>query len=249
MSSILYEFPTNQQTRKFLRLEQSFKTVRGLVEIEEASAQRAALFHLMEIVDFFDRNDVRTDILKELDRLQQSMQVLIDNPAVDSSKLSYFINQLAKLSSNLSNEGRAGDVLKQDPFLTLVRQKWSLGGALCSFDSPQIIRFLGCGPEHTQTRLNQWLDRIKIYRTCCSIILRVYRESGEFTQCITQNLSYQETMDAKIKLVAIKIPQNIPYVPEVSLGAHRLSMQLNPVNPDDVLQDVEIQFSLAHYRA
>jgi cell division FtsZ-interacting protein ZapD len=30
MSSILYEFPTNQQTRKFLRLEQSFRTVKEL---------------------------------------------------------------------------------------------------------------------------------------------------------------------------------------------------------------------------
>jgi len=69
MSLILYEFPTNQQTRKFLRLEQSFRTVRELVDINEPAAQRAALFRLMEIVDFFDRNDIRSELLKELENV------------------------------------------------------------------------------------------------------------------------------------------------------------------------------------
>ncbi len=249
MSSILYEFPTNQQTRKFLRLEQSFRTVRDLVEIEQMPSQRAALFRLMEIVDFFERNDIRSELLKELDRLQLSLQVLIDNPAVDSSKLTYFINQLVKLGAVLSAEGRAGDILKKDPFLTIVRQKWSLGGALCSFDAPQIIHFLGMGSEYTQQRLSHWLDLIKVYKTSVSIILRLYRESGEFTQCITKNLSYQENIDGKIRLVAIKLPSNIDFVPEVSLGAHRLSIQLNPIDPGDYNEEIEIQFALAHFRA
>jgi len=249
MSSILYEFPTNQQTRKFLRLEQSFRTVRELIDVDEDAAQRAALFRLMEIVDFFDRNDIRSELLKELDRLQQTMQVLADNPAVDSSKLSYFINQLHKLGSVLNSEGRAGDILKTDPFLTIVRQKWSLGGALCSFDAPQIIQFLGRGIPYTQERLRHWMELIKVYKTSVGIILRLYRESGEFTQYITKNLGFQENIDAKIKLIAIKLPQSIEYVPEVSIGSHRLSLQLNPVNGDKTNNDMEIQFSLAHYRA
>ncbi len=249
MSSILYEFPTNQQTRKFLRLEQSFRTVRDLVDNDKAASQKAALFRLMEIVDFFDRNDIRSELLKELERLQQTMQVLADNPAVDSSKLTYFINQLHKLGSVLSSEGRAGDILKSDPFLTIVRQKWSLGGALCSFDAPQIIHFLGCGVEHTQLQMRHWLNLIKVYKTSVGIILRLYRESGEFKQCITKNLSFQENIDAKIKLIAIKLPQNIEYVPEVSIGSHRLSLLLNPLDSANSNSEMEIQFALAHYKA
>jgi cell division protein ZapD len=177
------------------------------------------------------------------------MQVLTDNPAVDSSKLTYFINQLNKLSAVLNSEGRAGDILKTDPFLTIVRQKWSLGGALCSFDAPQIIQFLGRGTKHTQQRLQHWMGLIKVYKTSVGIILRLYRESGEFTQCITQNLSFQENIDAKIKLIAIKLPQNVEYVPEVSIGSHRLSLLLTPLDGNPTKNDMEIQFSLAHYRA
>ncbi|HFB65062.1 MAG TPA: cell division protein ZapD [Aeromonadales bacterium] len=249
MSTIVYEYPTNQQTRKFLRLEQAFKTVRDLLEIKQPPPQKAALFRMMEIIDFFERNDIRSELLKELERLQQTMQVLIDNPAVDSSKLNYFMNQLSKLSSSLNLEGRPCDVLKQDEFLTIVRQKWSLGATLCSFDSPQIKHFVSMGSDYTYEKLSEWMGKIKIYRTSVNVILKLYRESGAFTQCITQNLNYQQAIDNKIKMVAIKLPIEIPFVPEVSLGAHRLSMQLKPVINSSASEDIEIQFAIAHYRA
>ncbi len=249
MSTIVYEYPTNQQTRKFLRLEQAFKTVRDLLAIQQPPAQKAALFRMMEIIDFFERNDIRSELLKELERLQQTMQVLIDNPAVDSSKLNYFMNQLSRLSGSLTLEGRPCDVLKQDEFLTIVRQKWSLGASLCSFDSPQIKHFVCMGSDYTYEKLSAWMEKIKIYRTSANVILRLYRESGAFNQCITQKLNYQESIENKIKMVAIKLPIEIPFVPEVSLGAHRLSMQLKPVINSSASEDIEIQFAIAHYRA
>ncbi len=249
MSTIIYEFPTNQQTRKFLRLEQAFKTVRELMDMQQPATQKAALFKMMEIIDFFERNDIRSELLKELERLQQTMQVLIDNPEVDSSKLNYFMNQLAKLSSSLTLEGRPCEELKNDDFLTIVRQKWSLGASLCSFDSPQIRYFVSMGTDYTFPRLSAWMEKIKIFRTSVNVILRLYREAGYFNNRITQNLNYQESIDTKIKMIAIKIPLEIPYVPEVSLGARRLSMQLKAVIDSTASEDIEIQFAIAHYRA
>jgi len=248
MSLITYEFPTNQQTRKFLRLEQTFKTVRDLMDIKEIPAQKAALFRLMEIIDFFDRNDIKSELIKELERLHQNMLILSENPAVDSSKLNYFISQLIKLSQALSQQGRPSDQLKNDKFLTLVRQKWSLGASLCSFDAPQISYLMSNGPEDTYIKIASWYDTIKIYRTSANVILRLYRESGEFKNYITKNLNYQENIDNKIKIVALKLPQEIEYVPEMSVGAHRMSLQLKPLS-NTTTHDIEIQFSLAFYRA
>ncbi len=255
MEAILYEFPTNQQTRKFLRLEQLFKTIRGLAELKHQSAQKTALFRLVEIIDFFERNDVRAELLKELDRLHTSMQNLMNNPAVDGSKLTYFVSQLEKLNQSLSAEGRAGDKLRKDPLLSLIRQKWSLGGTMCTFDSPPIAHFIASGVEQTHSRLTHWLNLVKIYRTSVNVILRLYRESGEFQTCITKNLHYQEAIDVKVKLIALKLPASIHYVPEVSLGAHRLSLQLKPTNQirekqnENLTSELEIQFALARYRA
>lgn len=105
------------------------------------------------------------------------------------------------------------------------------------------------GSDYTYEKLSEWMGKIKIYRTSVNVILKLYRESGAFTQCITQNLNYQQAIDNKIKMVAIKLPIEIPFVPEVSLGAHRLSMQLKPVINSSASEDIEIQFAIAHYRA
>ncbi|PIP79272.1 MAG: hypothetical protein COW84_09885 [Gammaproteobacteria bacterium CG22_combo_CG10-13_8_21_14_all_40_8] len=255
MEAISYEFPTNQQTRKFLRLEQLFKTIRGLVELTDSNAQKIALFRLVEIMDFFERNDVRGELLKELDRLQISMNLLLNNPAVDSSKLSYFVTQLEKLNQVLSAESRAGDKLRNEPMITLARQKWSLGATFCAFDSPAIAHFVASGSEVTQSHLKYWLELIKVYRTSVNVILRLYRESGDFQNFITQNLCYQEPIDNKVKLIGIKIPASISYIPEVSAGAHRVCLQLKPSQwkpsklNNDPHESIEIQFALAKYRA
>lgn len=248
MATITYEFPTNQQTRKFLRLEQLFKTVRELMEFREKPSQKAALFRLMEIVDFFERNDIKSELIKELERLHQTMLELSENPAVDTSKLNYFINQLAKLSQSLTQQGRPSDQLKHDKFLTLVRQKWSLGASLCSFDAPQISYFIEKGSDYTYEKISGWFNDIKIYRTSVNVILRLYRESGAFKNAITSGLNYQENMDSKIKIVAIKLPIDIAYVPEMSVGVHRMSLQLKALDKA-LSKEIEVQFAIAHYRA
>ncbi len=249
MSYIQYEYPTNQQTRKFLRLEQLFRTIRGLTDSTEPASQRAALFRLVELIDFFDRNDVKGELIKELERQQGQLMVLSENPAVDASKLSYFINQMEKLSESLSHMGRPGDLLRDDPVLQVVRQKWSLGGACCSADAPLIHYFLSQPGEQVGQQLRAWLEKVRTLRTAVNVILKLYRESGEMVSAITQNGHFQEPLDPKVRLVLLRLPESVPVLPEVSVGQHRLSLSLQSLDTKGGYEKTEIQFQLAKCRA
>ncbi len=248
MSTVVYEYPTNQTTRKFLRLEQLFHTIAQLIEVQSPATYKAALFRLSELIDFFDRNDIKTDLIKELERQHQLLSRLADSPAVDNAKLNYFTNQMEKLSTSLVQMGRPGDLLRHDPLLAAVRQKWSLGGACCPVDSPLLYHFLAQPPEVIQSRLDEWLRKTRCLRTSVNVILKLYRESGEFKTVLTQQGRYQTEMDARVKLVIVRIPATVPFIPEVSVGTHRMTLNLNPVGNASVC-DTEVQLQIAKCRA
>ena len=79
---ILYEYPFNESIRTMLRLEQLFDRLGQLMERESALDHHFALVTLFEIMDVASRADLKSDVLKELERHKAQLNSYRGNPAI-----------------------------------------------------------------------------------------------------------------------------------------------------------------------
>ncbi len=94
--------------------------------------------NVSELLDVFERGEVRTELLKELDRQQRKLQTRIGVPGVDQSRIEALIQQLKAAGSVLISAPRIGQFLREDRLIALVRQRLSIPGGCCSFDLPTL---------------------------------------------------------------------------------------------------------------
>ena len=77
---VLYEYPFNESIRTMLRLEHLFDRLGQLVARDTPVDHHFALATLFEIMDVASRADVKSDLLKELERHRTQLQGLSRPP-------------------------------------------------------------------------------------------------------------------------------------------------------------------------
>src|SRR5205085_4743749 len=65
---VLYEYPFNESIRTMLRLEHLFDRLGQLIPRETAVDHHYALATIFEVMDVASRADLKSDLLKELER-------------------------------------------------------------------------------------------------------------------------------------------------------------------------------------
>ena len=67
--ALTFECPLTERARTWLRLEELFGRTRVFAARKDSIDHRSALLGLFHIVDTAGRNDLKTDLLQELDRV------------------------------------------------------------------------------------------------------------------------------------------------------------------------------------
>lgn len=116
---ILYEHPFNERVRTYLRLEHLFLRFDELITREHAVDHHFALTTLFELVDVGGRADLKTEVLKDLERNRQQFLSFRGNPSVSEAALNEVI---AELDTNLellkSVAGRIGQAVTDNEWLS-----------------------------------------------------------------------------------------------------------------------------------
>ena len=108
---ILYEYPFNERIRTYLRLQQLFNRLGQLLARTEALDHHFALITLFEIMDVGARADLKSDLLKDLDKQRHTLDSYRGNPAIAEAVLDKVINELDLCFEALNNQpGKAGPV-------------------------------------------------------------------------------------------------------------------------------------------
>lgn len=74
----------------------------------------------------FERGEVRTELLKELERQQRKLQAWVEVPGVDQDRIEALRQQLKSAGSVLISAPRIGQQLREDRLIALVRQRLSI---------------------------------------------------------------------------------------------------------------------------
>ena len=84
---ILYEYPFNERLRTYLRLEHLFGRLGQLLPRDDAMDHHFALMTIFEVMDVTSRADLKSDVLKELEKHKAHMAAYRGNPAISEASL------------------------------------------------------------------------------------------------------------------------------------------------------------------
>ncbi len=246
MSSVLYEHPLNERIRNYLKLEQLF------VQVNECSQSNITLSHqvffsaLFAILDTLERNDIRGDLIKDLEKLEQNLVLWSRAPDIDNKALEDNIKQTVALLCKLKSPTPQWCQLKEDKFLSGLKQRYAMQGGSSSFDLPQLTFWLNQPIKQIEQTIAHWLSLLTQISSSLALILKFIRQRAEFDEIETNNGFYQNNGEG-ILLLRIKLAKNAQYYPTVSGNKFRYSIRFAlPCNESGRKYfDQNVQFQLA----
>lgn len=251
MRVTIYEQPLNERIRSFLRLEYLFRRCDKFMAGKTAWDSRAAIETLIEINNLVGRSDLKTEILKELERHTKSLTGLFENPKVDHKRLDHVLLALDALSGKIFSDNQPfGYELKQNEFISPIRQRASVPGGTCEMDLPGFHYWLQKPDEERMELITGWFSCFETLRQAIELILRLIRDSTVPKLEFAEKGFFQRSLEAKNpgQLLRIGLPVDTRYYPEISAGKHRFSVRFlyqadELSRPAQVDNDLEFEIS------
>lgn len=233
---IIYEQPLNERIRTFLRLEFLFAQAAHHLSGSSQWDSRSTLNCLLDALSIFGRTDLKTEVLKELERHSGTLAKLASNPEIDRKRLEQIQNELAQLASRLHQKsGPIAADLKENEFLSSIQQRSAIPGGTCDFDLPAYHLWLQQPAQTRSKDLSDWLARFESIAQAIQLILKLIRESSSFHPITAENGFYQKTMDPNLpcQMVRVAVASSVPYFAEISGGRHRFTIRFLKASKDD----------------
>jgi cell division protein ZapD len=224
MTTILYEHPLNERIRHYLKLEQLFKQVESCSASDILTCHHVFFNSLFSIIDILDRSDIRGDLIKDLEKLQQNLVVWSQAPNIDTTALEFNLKTSVALVSQLRIGSQAWCQLKEDVLLASLKQRFAIQGGTCSFDLPQLQFWLHQDSEILAKDVQGWLALLEQIKSSLDIVLKFIRQRVGFKNIETESGFYQDNGEG-ILLLRIKVEQKSPYYPTVSGNRFRYSIR------------------------
>jgi len=236
MTSVLYEHPLNERIRNYLKLEQLFAQVNSCAPTNDNPAennstscniitnQHVFFNALFAIIDTLERSDIRGDLIKDLEKLEQNLVVWSKSPNIDNSALENNLSETVKLVGKLRTNTPTWWQLKEDKLLASLRQRFAIQGGNASFDLPQLHFWLHQPAEKTNQDIILWLGFLTDVIRSLALVLKFIRQRACFDDIETDSGFYQDNGEGLL-LLRIKLPSDAQYYPTISGNRFRYSIR------------------------
>jgi cell division protein ZapD len=230
---VLYEYPFNEGIRTMLRLEHLFDRLGRLLPRDEAVDHHYALATMFEIIDVASRADLKSDLLKELERQRALLQSYRGNPAISEAALQGVMARVDHAFNGLNQlPGKAGHALNANEWLMSIRSRISIPGGTCEFDLPAYYAWQQRDAASRRADLSGWIATLTPLAEALSVLLGLLRDAGVPHKVVTQGGQYQQSLPAGrvYQLLRVRIDGSQQIVPEIS--GHRLMVMVRLMRQD-----------------
>lgn len=227
-AKITYEQPLNERVRTLLRLEQLMQRFRYCLQSEIHWETHCAVTTLLEIFSLTTRGDLKSDLMKELDRQMGNIARLTHDPDVDQTRLERIMDRQRGLITKLHGmSGQLGRHLKDNDFLNAIRQRASIPGGTCDFDLPTYHYWLSRPIEARREQLQEWIRPYEQVQEAVDLVLELIRKSAPPLETLAPTGFYQHALETgqPYQILRIVLPAESRFYPEVSAGKHRFSIR------------------------
>jgi len=233
-----------------MRLEHLFQQLNHAMEGNTVYDKRAAVSVLLDILMIFSRNDIKSELLKELDRHSTTLNQIANSQGVDTNKLDQILNELNTISKDLyETNGKIGTKILENDLFMSISQRSSIAGGTCSFDLPAFHYWLERDIDTQHRLLYQWPKPLTKIITAINLILNFIRQSSVPTQEQAAAGFFQLALDKSqpFQLLRVAVDHSIHGFAEISGGKHRftirfMSPSFDNKRPSQITED--IPFSL-----
>jgi len=158
---VLYEYPFNESIRTMLRLEHLFDRLGQLIERDSSLDHHFALATIFEVMDVASRADLKSDLLKELERHKAQLQSYRGNPHISEAALDDVIGRIDHAFNGLNAlQGKAGHALTTNDWLMSIRSRINIPGGTCEFDLPAYYAWQQRDAVSRRADLNGWVGTL-----------------------------------------------------------------------------------------
>jgi cell division protein ZapD len=224
---VLYEYPFNEGIRTMLRLEALFDRAGQLLPRDEAVDHHFALATIFEVMDVASRADLKSDLLKELDRHRQQLQAWRGNPQVSVAVLDELTGRIDHAFARLNTlPGKAGQALAGNDWLMSIRSRISIPGGTCEFDLPSYYAWQQHPAARRRADLLGWMEHLAPLAEALQVLLGLLRDAGTPQRMVALGGMFQQALAAgrTHHLLRVRIDPEGGLVPEIS--GHRLMVSV-----------------------
>ena len=241
---ILFEHPLNEKMRTWLRIEFLTEQMNANLPIRDHASALHFFRNVGDLLDVFERGDIRTELLKELERQQRKLNAWSEVPGVDLSRIDALRQQLKNSSCILMAAPRIGQFLREDRLIALVRQRLSIPGGCCSFDLPTLHMWLHAKQSQRDTLVESWLASLEPLNQALALILDLVRNSAQFRKQTSLNGFYQDNGD-DADLLRLKLELVSQLYPQISGHKSRFAIRFMPLDSEHGSVPERLDFELA----
>lgn len=249
---IIYEHPVGERIRTFMRLESLFAQSQHFINSPNLWSTQASILALVDILHILERGDMRSEIIKELERNIGILNRLMNTPQVNTDKLNTTLDTLnTHLKCIQTTEGKIGQrIQRQDELLLSICQRSNLCNHNLLLDNPAFFNWLNQPLVNRRQRFHDWLTLLKPIHEAVGTLLDLIRNSAVFETKKSDNGGYQRQLDAQqsFQLIRIALPQPNDAFPEIIGGKHRINVRFLSckdfnTRPALIVQDIEFELA------
>ena len=230
---VLYEYPLNEGIRTMLRLEHLFDRLGQLVPRGDPVDHHFALVTMFEIIDVASRADLKSDVLKELERHRAQFEGWRGNPSISEAALDAVIGRIDQAFGGLNEQsGKAGHGLAANDWLMSIKSRIGIPGGTCEFDLPAYHAWQQHPAESRRADLAQWTAGLAPLAQALQVLLGLLRDSGTPQRVVAAGGQFQQSLPTgkPFHLLRVRIDADDELVPEIT--GHRLMVSVRMMRAD-----------------
>ncbi len=216
-----------------LRLEHLFDRLGQLLPRDAAMDHHFALLTMFEIMEVASRADLKSDLLKELDRHKAQFNAFRSNPQVSPAALDAVIARIDQAFNGLKLQpGKAGQSLAGHDWLNSVRSRIGIPGGTCEFDLPAYHAWQQRDPVRRRSDLTAWVATLEPLADALHTVLKLVRDAGVPHKVVSNAGQFQQSLPPgrSYQLLRVLIDDLESLVPEIT--GHRLQVSVRLMRPD-----------------
>jgi cell division protein ZapD len=230
---VLYEYPFNEGIRTMLRLEHLFDRLAQLLPRDAPVDHHFALATIFEIMEVASRADLKSDLLKELERHRAQFTAYRGNPAISEAALDDVLGRIDRAHAGLNQlQGKAGQTLASNDWLMSIRSRISIPGGTCEFDLPAYYAWQQHSAERRRADLTGWVGTLAPLGEALQMLMGLLRDSGAPQRMVATGGQYQQSLPQhkSYHLLRVRLDGADGLVPEIS--GHRLMVSIRMMRAD-----------------
>jgi len=249
--NVVYEHPVTEHMRLLIKLEALFIEIEQSLQFKKNDFALNGLFRLIDLSDLVSGQDLRFDLLKNLDKKNISLKHLKHNPDVNLDLLKETLENIERLKKKIHILKKVpDDNFENDELIQAVKRKYSVKGSLYPFELPLLNFWINQNENFHLNKIRDWLEGFMPIYEAVRLILKITRESVPVLPLTADKGIYEQGSDndSVIDLIRVLLEPNANVFPEISGNKHKFSIRFlkQESSWDKPVQTIDsIRFELA----